>query len=88
MSGEDLPLARRILDKSVERREAENGPVIDRHYIYHNMIRVYYRDRNRDTNSLQLAIEACEKQIDLGPQVVRAWPREEMGAALPRHTGV
>ena len=87
MSGEDLPLARRILDKSVERREAENGPVIDRHYIYHNMIRVYYRDRNRDTNSLQLAIEACEKQIDLGPQVVRAWPREEMGAALPRHTG-
>ena len=84
LTGDDILLARRIVAKSVERQEAEIGATIDRHFIYDCMIQVYYRDRNRDQNSLTLALEACEKQIALAPQVIREQPKEsERG--LPRH---
>ena len=86
MSGDDISLARRILAKSVERQESETGSVIDRHFIYHHMIRVYYRDRHRDENALALAIQACEKQIALAPQVIRERPKE-WGENLPEHPG-
>ena len=86
MSGDDIPLARRILAKSVERQESETGSVIDRHFIYYHMIRVYYRDRNRDKNALALAIETCEKQIALAPEVIRERP-QEWGEVLPAHPG-
>ena len=82
MSGDDIPLARRILAKSVERQESETGSVIDRHFIYYHMIRVYYRDRNRDKNALALAIETCEKQIALAPEVIRERPQEWGGFCL------
>ena len=79
-------LARRIMAKSVERQEAEVGATIDRHFIYGCMIQVYYRDLNRDGNALALALEACERQIALAPQVMREQPREWEGE-LPAHLG-
>ena len=84
---EDLPLARRILAKGVERGEGETGETLDRHFIYHDMIRVYYRDRIRDPNALGLAVEACQKQIALGPDAAKALLAEYPNQALPRHTG-
>ena len=86
ISGDDISLARRILAKSVERQESETGSVIDRHFIYGHMIRVYYRDRNRDGNTLALAIQTCEKQIALAPQVIHEWPKE-WRKVLPAHSG-
>ena len=86
LTGDDILLARRIMAKSVERQEAELGATIDRHFLYDCMIQVYYRDRNRDENALVLAIEACEKQIGLAPQVIREQPREWEGE-LPAHRG-
>lgn len=86
MTGDDIPLARRILAKSVERNESEVGSPVDRHYIYYHMIRVYHRDRNRDENAMSLAVEACEKQIALAPQLIRERPRE-WGETLPEHPG-
>ena len=83
----DLLLARRILAKSVEMQESENGSLVDRHFTYHNMIRVYYRDRNRDENTLELAIQACEKQIALAPQLARNPPRDWVDVGLPEPTG-
>lgn len=50
------------------------------------MIQVYYRDRNRDENALILALEACEQQIALAPQVIREQPSEWAGE-LPAHRG-
>ena len=86
LTGDEITLARRILAKAVERQEAETGNIVDKHFTYGHMIRVYYRDRNRDENALALAIEACEKQISIAPQVIREWP-EEWGEGLPVHGG-
>ena len=86
LTGDDILLARRIMAKSVERQESETGATIDRHFIYDCMIQVYYRDRNRDENALTLAVEACEKQIALAPQVIREQPKDWEGE-LPTHLG-
>ena len=86
LTGDDILLARRIMAKSVERREAEVSATIDRHFIYDCMIQVYYRDRNRNENALALALKACEKQIALAPQVIREQPIEWEGE-LPAHLG-
>lgn len=89
LTGDDVPLARRILAKAVERRESETGSVVDRHFIYGLMIKVYYRDRNRDNNALELAIETCQKQIAIAPQAIREWPEYLKGqdGGLPAHSG-
>lgn len=87
LSPADLPLARRILAKGVALGEGESGPILDRHFTYLNMIRVYYRDRNRDPGALALAIEACEKQIALGPEAVLAFGQKYPKLELPEHTG-
>lgn len=50
------------------------------------MIQVYYRARNRDENALALALEACEKQIALAPQVIREQPKD-WKRGLPAHLG-
>ena len=55
----DLPLARRILAKAVKLGEGESGPILDRHFIYGDMIKVYYSDRERDEDTLWLAVDAC-----------------------------
>ena len=86
LTGDEITLARRILAKAVERQEAETGDIVDRHFTYGNMIRVYYRDRNRDKNALALAIQACEKQIAIAPQVICEWPKE-WDDGLPVHGG-
>ena len=83
----DLPLARRIMVQSVIRRESEAGDILDRHFTIGHMIRVYYRDRNRDPAALHLAIEACQQQIDLAPVAKKAFLKEYPLAALPAHGG-
>ena len=83
----DLPLARRIMAQSVIRRESEAGDILDRHFTIGHMIRVYYRDRNRDPAALHLAIEACQQQIDLAPVAKKAFLKGYPLAALPAHGG-
>ena len=89
LTGDEVPLARRILAKAVERRESETGSVVDRHFIYGLMIKVYYRDRNRDNNALALAIQTCKEQIAIAPQAIREWPEylKAPDGGLPSHSG-
>ena len=84
---EDLPLARRIIDKAVSKGEGETGPILDRHFAYSRMVQVYYRDRTRDENALELAVEACQKQIALGPKASKAFLNEYQNQPLPSHIG-
>ena len=83
----DLPIARRIADKAMEIGEGTKGEVLDRHFIYQHLINVYYRDRNMHSDSLGLAIQACEKQISLGPDAAKAFRREYQWRPLPSHVG-
>ena len=83
----DLPIARRILQKGVELGEGTTGKVLDRHFIYHDMITVYYRDRSRDPDALELAVGACQEQIALAPIAAKGFLSEYPEQALPEHTG-
>jgi tetratricopeptide (TPR) repeat protein len=59
--------------------------VVDLHFVYHNMIELNYRDRNRNPDALAIAIDACRKQIALAPQAAEAFRRE--WRVLPRPLG-
>ena len=86
-NGEDIDIARRIMSKSVEMDEATSGSALDQHFVYYNMIRVYYRDRDSSEDALPLAIDACEKQIALAPHAAREWRSGYPGDSLPLHPG-
>lgn len=46
------------------------GNVLDLHFVYSAAIETWYARRESEPDALQLAIEACEKQIAIAPQ---AW---------------
>lgn len=83
----DLQIARRLILKGVELGEGTTGSVLDRHFIYHNMITIYYRDRTRDPDALELAIGACKEQIALAPSAAKGFLSEYPKQDLPEHTG-
>ena len=61
---------------------------LDLHFVYSEMIPVYYRDRDEDPEAMGLAISACQKQISLGPQAASAWRVEyPTDDSLPSHRG-
>lgn len=80
----DRYLAVRILDKA----EQVPASVLDRHFLYLQKIRTYYKDRDTVSGSLDKAIAACEMQISISPQAAAAFRKEPgFGKHLPAHTG-
>jgi hypothetical protein len=57
------------------------------HFIYHSMIKVYYRRREIDQTALNDAISACEKQIALSARAREAFKQHSPGRPLSRHLG-
>ena len=49
------------------------------------MVLVNYRDRSRHPAFLDAAIRACQKQIEIAPEVIRLWRRRRR--AVPTHNG-
>ncbi len=84
---ENLPLARKLIDKALDVGEGRSGEIADRHFAYSTAIKIYYRLRNLESDALALAIQACEDQIALAPQVAIAMRHEWPNQSLPRHLG-
>jgi tetratricopeptide (TPR) repeat protein len=81
---DDRYLAHRILDKA----EQTPGNTLDRHFLYHQMVKTYYKDRDTVSGSLEKAVAACEKQISIAPEASAAFKKEPgFGKGLPAHTG-
>lgn len=80
---EDLSIARRILAKA---EEATVDPV-DQHYLYQEMIQIFYRSRDVDATALSDAVMACQKQISIAVKVARLLKSEYPGEQLPAHVG-
>lgn len=83
---EDREIGYKILDKA-EKLIADNTEILDIHFFYHNKIEFYYRFRDIDEESLNIAIEACKKQIELSPDAILAFKKEYKDEKLPIHTG-
>lgn len=79
----DLSIAKRLLDKA---EEVADDP-LDLHFTYQQMIEVFYRSRELDPSALDLAVQACIKQIALAPQAAKAFKKEYKGQPLPEHRG-
>ncbi len=80
----DRHLARRLLTKA---EELLGSGIFDRHFLYSEMIPIYYPDRDKEEDALANAIRACEMQIAIEKEAAsafrRAWGRDE----LPSHRG-
>ncbi|MDU3337966.1 MAG: tetratricopeptide repeat protein [Paraclostridium bifermentans] len=64
----------------------ETEDILDLHFFYLNCIKVFYRNRDNYLESLEKAIEYCEKQISISKKSKRAWICE-YSEELPFHTG-
>lgn len=79
----ERPLAYRILTKAEEVVD-DQTPVLDRHFLYGNMIKLYYKDR---TEKMDKAIEACRKQIEMGQEAAAAFKANDRFSIVPSHPG-
>jgi len=57
------------LFKKAESLIVSDSDIVDLHYYYQNKIEVYYRNRKENPETLEIAIDACEKQIEIAPYV-------------------
>ena len=80
----DFGIAQRLIDKAPEVGGASG---LDRHFGQQQMAQAYYRHQNDDPEALALAIDACEKQILLGPGAAKAFLSEDPEDFLPAHHG-
>lgn len=82
----DREIGYKLLDKA-EKLITDSAEVLDIHFFYHNKIEFYYRFREEDQESLNIAIEACKKQIELSHSAIIAFKKEYENEKLPVHTG-
>lgn len=82
----DREIGYKLLDKA-EKLITDNTDTLDIHFFYHNKIEFYYRFREEDQESLNTAIGACKKQIELSSRAILAFKKEYEHEKLPMHTG-
>lgn len=82
----DRNIAYRILKKADQLVENKNE-ILDVHFYYQNKIQLYYKFRDMDEDALHVAIESCEKQIQLADQAAKAFKDEYGDQKLPAHVG-
>ena len=84
IGSKEMDIAARLLAKA---EEAGGAKILDRHFAYQGMAQAYYRHRNDDPEALDLAIDACQKQIYLGPEAAKVFLAEDTEDYLPAHHG-
>jgi len=78
-------IAKKILEKA-ETLVDKTSNILDVHFFYQNKIQIYYRNRDIDSNALDLATHACKQQIAISKEAAKAFKKEFKGN-LPEHTG-
>lgn len=83
------PNLRHIAYKLIAKAETlidKNSAPLDVHFLYGTKLEVCYKDRDLRPNGLELAIEACEQQIENAPSAAAAF-KQQYGGDLPAHKG-
>ena len=83
---EDRRLASRVLVQAEERALAE-GDVLGQYFVYHQMIRLHSRWKDKFADAVDLIFAACHKQIQLAPDVARVLRQARPEEPLPAHLG-
>jgi tetratricopeptide (TPR) repeat protein len=84
-STDDRPIAHKILEKAEELSHS-GAQILDVHFLYHEMIGIYYKDRE-NPKCMEKAVYACRQQIGLAPQAATAFMSTYKKSPLPSHTG-
>ena len=79
-------IGRRILIEG-ENHYGSCKDVLDRHFFCLSAIRVYYANRDNDSEALDRAIYFCKEQIKMAPKVKKRFLKESTSGVLPIHTG-
>lgn len=83
------PEIRYIAYKLIEKAETlidKNSDPLDIHFLYGTKLEVCYKDRDLRSNGLELAIKACEQQIENSPAAATVFKKQYSGD-LPAHKG-
>lgn len=64
------------IDKGKMIHKSDVNNILDRHFKYNEMIKKNYKKRNEDDKYYNKAITACEKQIEISDQVMKAFKKE------------
>lgn len=81
---ENRNIAKKILTKGVNL--ASSGTPLDQHFLFQQMIEVYYKDRS-DPTQLQAAISACRQQIAISSKAAKSFCTKHKNLPLPSHKG-
>jgi hypothetical protein len=79
-------IARKIIEKA-EKVCLASSDILDLHFTYGTMIKVYYPDREVDPTAFRRAVYACEQQIAIANQAAQAFRREYKEQPPPAHAG-
>ena len=82
----DKPESRYLARRVIEQGEAIASEPLEKHDVLQVMVLVNYRDREKHPAFLHAAIRACEKQIEIAPEVIRVWRRRRR-RRVPTHNG-
>lgn len=81
------PLAKAIMLKAIE---TDDGDTVDDHFLYSELIPIFYPDRETDPDALNRVIWACECQIAISGKAAKEFLRRGLvhkNGTLPSHRG-
>ena len=71
------PGDRHLAIRMIEKADSLTGNnVLDHYFVYSQMIKAYYADRETQPGALDAAVAACERQIAIAPQAFAAFMSE------------
>lgn len=82
----DRSLAHKIISKAEEFIGTEKD-ILNLHFFYPTKMKLFYKDRNNDTKSLQISIDSAIKQIEIAEKAVVAFKKDYPNSPLPVHEG-
>ena len=80
LSSKDYSLSEKILMKAL----GVKGDILDKHFIYITLIKLYHRQRNILKGALEKCIYYCEEDIKNFPKFRKAWIENERKQGLKK----
>ena len=82
----DRGIAKKIITKAIEISPTDKN-ILDLHFALSEKMVIYYRERETSHKAMETAIKACEEQIALASQAIKAFFIEYPDQELPAHAG-
>lgn len=82
----DRNLAHKIISKAEKFIDTEKN-MLNLHFFYPTKMDLFYKDRDSNPESLQIAIESALKQVEIADKAATAFKKEYPGSPLPTHKG-